>query len=449
MVKNLDSIKKLNPEEIKKNRKIVLNYIGEKDAEPIKEPVKEQKALNRVVSVSNKVDGVKSSGAINLKLKTQNILKTPPPADIQAGKQEKNKREKSSEKAKFEAETKAKAEEGRRLAEEKAKRERLAEKEALEIAKREAGEKAKAEEARKWREKMELEEKIKEEKRKIKENKLLEKIKRAEEIKKIRRENRLSKLKAAKKRKIKRQKAIELFKKNLSDKLRKFFLAAKKNFIYGLLYLIIFLVIGYLFFCLLVLRFKINNNIIERMARFLPIPAAVSSQGIIDYYDFKSIDDYVNLNRAEKVNILAKRIIFKNLSGKYSLLIDSPGEVFALAFVKDEDFNQTGLLRIKKIKELLGGVGDMGQLSKYADEFGDTAYYGREEAIKKFGPAVFNLSANQISDIIFRDNGYYIAQFIDNKNGKLGIKYIFIGAKSLEQYVSEKLAKIKIFILVN
>lgn len=424
MAKNLDGIKKLNPEEIKKNRKIVLSYIGEKDKDA--ELTKEPKTVSRIVSVFNKVDGIKLNKIFSAKPKINNLALKPAPArDNRISNQEKIAREELAEK-------------------ERAKQ--------IKIEREEFVKKEIAEEARKWQEKLRLEEKAREEKRIIKENARLEKIKRAEEIERIKQEAKLAKLEAARKRKLKRQKAIKLFRENLNNRLGAIFSAVKRNFVYGMLYLITFLIIGYLVFCLLVLRFKISDNIVGEIVRILPVPAAVSSQGIVNYYDFRGIrnnNNYTNLSLAEKKDILAKWIIYKNLSNKYNLPVDSSGEALAIAFVADKDFNQVGLSRIKKISELLKNVDSLEPLSKYADEYGGVVYYDSEAAIEKFGPAVFNLKINQISDIIFSGNGYYITQIADNKNGQLGVKYLFIGAKTLNQHVNEELAEIKIFILAN
>ena len=179
------------------------------------------------------------------------------------------------------------------------------------------------------------------------------------------------------------------------------------------------------------------------MARILPVPAAITNQGIINYRDWR------DFNLTEKKHTLAEWIILKNLSRKYGLPVNSPSQVLAIAFAADKDFNQTGSLRIKKINQLLKKADDFEKLSKYADEFSGVVYYDNKSAVEKFGPAIFNLSDNQTSDIIFRDNGYYIAQIIDYKNGQLGIKYLFVRAKTLNQYLNEKIAKIKIFVLAD
>ena len=129
MAKNLDGIKKLNPEEIKRNRKIVLSYIGEKDSELTKKP----KTAGRIASVFNRVDGIKLNRISNLKLKAKNMLDGPAPViDNQANKQEKINLEKE------------------RARREKIEQEELARKELVKKAEFLAEEKAKAETARKW-----------------------------------------------------------------------------------------------------------------------------------------------------------------------------------------------------------------------------------------------------------------------------------------------------------
>lgn len=418
MAKNLDGIKKLNREEIKKNRKMVLGYVGGKDLLSSEE----RRSAGPAFFASNNVDGIRLNKISGLKLKVKNVPEKPAPSeDDQASKREKNERSKK------------------------------AEKELAEKAELQAKEMAEAEATRRRQEKARLEEKLREGKRIVEEKKRLEKIKRTEEIKRIKQEIKSAKMAAAAKRKIKRRKAIKSLKKKLNDKLGGFFSAVEKNIIYGTLYLVTFLIISYVVFCLLALRLKAGNGFIGEMTRILPVPAAVTGRGIINYYDFLVLknNDYGRLSLAEKKNILAEWIILKNLREKYGLPVDSSGEALAAAFAGDGDFNQTGLSRIKKIGELLKNADDLEQLSKYADEYSDVVYYDSASAAKKFGPAVLNLSANQTGGIIFRDNGYYIAQVVADKNGQLGVKYLFVGAKTLNQYVKEESAKIKIFILAN
>ncbi|MFA5359646.1 MAG: hypothetical protein WC349_01670 [Patescibacteria group bacterium] len=422
MAKNLDGIKKLNPEEIKENRKIVLKYIGEKDPEPIKE----SNVAAKIPSAFRKVDGIKS--------RVNNIFNKPAPA---TEKPVNSKKEVEINLGK--------------IKQEKFKKEELIKKEIVQKAKLEATEKIKIEEAKRWREKLKLEEEAEAGERIIKENQRLGKIKRAEEIKRLRQEIELAKIKAAEKRKINRQKAFKLFKKNFNNKLNEILLVIRRNIGYAVLYLALFLTISYAVFCLLVLRFNLDNNAVRKIDKFLPAPAVVTNQGLINYYDFQEIknSNYENFNSNDKKVALTKWVIFKQLSKKYDLSFDPSGGNLITAFVADADFNQVGLSRIKKISELLKNTDGIEKLSKYADQYSEVTYYDNESAREKFDKTIFNLNLNQISNIIFGSDGYYILQVIDKSNDRLGIKYIFVGAKTLNQYVDERLAKIKIFILAN
>lgn len=416
MAKSLDGIKKLNPEEIKKNRKIVLSYIGEKEPELIKKPGAE----NLTPAVSNRVDSI----GINKK------PARPAPAD-------------NDSRADKRAEINFAEEKAKREKQEKKDKEESAKKEIIKKAKLEALEKAKSEALIKQREKLALEEKLKEEERIIKENERREKIKRAEEIERIKAEVKSARLKASAKKKIKRQKAARLFKKKLKSRLNEFFSLVKENFVYGSLYLIIFLAIGYAVFCLLVLRFKIDNSITRKIALRLPVPAAVTTQGIIEYNDWRDFD------LANKKNSLVGWVVLRNLSRKYGLPANLPAEALAEAFAADESFNQVGLFRVKKIGQFSENADNLDLLSKYADETGKEAYYSYEAAAKKFSPAVLNLKTGQISDIIITGQGYYIVERVADKNGQLGIKYLFVRAKTLDQYIADQSPRIKIFVLAD
>lgn len=395
MPKNLDGARKLSRDEINKNREIVLKYIGEKNSES----TKERNLDAGVFPSSIHVDGIKI-------------------------------------KAKLSAEFKEK------ITRDKAALAQAAEKQAEEKAKIEFERKQLAEKEEKLRAKSELEER-----------KNSEKIKRAEEKAKTKEEKakiKSAKIQAAKKRKIKRKKAAKIFKNKFKNKLNLFFLFFKRIFIYLLLYLIIAFFVFYSVFCVIVLRFKIEGNIITKIERFLPVPAAIANKGIINYHDFLEIKNgnYNNLNLAGKKAVLAEWMVFKKLSVKYGLAADSPKEILAQAFAADEDFNQSALPRIKKISELLKNENDIKQLSKYADEYGESVY-SAAEAERRFGQAIFNLKINEASGAFFGDNGYYIAQVFDNKNGELGIKYLFVRAETFDIYMSEQSAQIKMFILAN
>ena len=372
MAKNLDGITKLNPEEIKKYRKIVLNYIGEEDSVE----VNEKKAFAPAAVLLKKVDGLNPH-------KVTSTGKNEASVDIHSGEDE------SAAAAERQAVTKKNIslEKPKRLAE-KAETRRLAE-----LARRKT-----------WSEK-----------------------------------------------KKKHREAIRKFKIIFDRKAKGFCLIIKRNFIYSASISVIFLLIIYLIFCLSVLRFGVDNNISRQALKYFPVPAAITNQGIISYGDFKIIrnKNYSDFNFDEKKNYLAGQAILSNLKQKYGLPADTAIADLAIKYVLDRDFNQIGLSRITKIKMLLKNHGGIEQLFRYADKYNGEDYYSGKIVMEKFGSKALELAIGQVSDIIYRTDGYYIVERIDDKSGQIGLKYIFIGAETLEQYVNKESVKIKVFILAD
>lgn len=441
MAKNLDSVKKLNPEEIKKNREIVLKYIGEKDSKRIES----KKAVVRVSNVSKHIDGIRTRENKIAGLKEVKAGKIKESASFK-----KKQAEDEDKKAKFEKKAAAEKMALEKSAEEERKKKVEIEREKAELAQKE---KQKAEEARQWREKLQEEQKQKEEERAAKEKNRLEKAMLAEEAQRNKLEAKQAKIKDAQKKKARRRKAAALlaekFKTGLSA-FSKFFMRAAFWFA---LYLAAAAAVFYFAFCVIVLRTGISGSVVMKIESVLPVPAAITNAGIISHNDFRGIKSgiagYDLLSRAEKKNVLAKWIVLKKLSEKYGLDAGGQVEDLAKAFAFDQNFNQVGLSRIRKISEFLKNSGDMKQFGKYADEYGDTAYYSAEAAAEKFGHDAFNLKPGQISGIIGGGGGYYIAQLTDIKGEELGIKYLFVKAKTLSEHINAQAAKIKLFILAN
>ena len=198
------------------------------------------------------------------------------------------------------------------------------------------------------------------------------------------------------------------------------------------------------------LRFKINN-VTGWAANYLPVPAIITSQGIISYNDFRKIEDknYLSLTLAGKKAYLAQWIVRRDLREKYKFFAELAGGDLAIIYILDKDFNQVGLSRINKISESLKSPGGIEPFAKYADEYNDGVYYDSKSATEKFGLTVLKLAIGETSGIIAQADGYYILERLDDRNGELGLKYLFIKAQTLEQYVSKKSGRTKVFILTN
>ncbi len=519
MVKSLDGIKKLNSDDIKKYRKIVLNYIGEEDAPEVNQL--KSSALSAASSKSvdginlNTINRINGRGKASPKKSSAKVEFFPNLSDgraaakaaeaksgkidveeanrlRQAIKRQEEARRKIKEEEKQFKKNQEQAEQDRKDREEKAKqdkidqekarikqaeikqaeiekqkrelvekkrreqteaikREELKKKEIIDKAKREVEARKQVEEAKKLAEKIKLAELEKAEKRKIKENSRLEKIKRQQEIEREKQEASLAKQVAREKKKIRRQKIFRKFKRNFNFKASVFYAIIKRNIIFLISLLIICLSIFYIVFCFAVLRFKADNIFIRKAAQYLPVPAVITSRGIISYSDFKRIQDksYLALSLGERNKYLTEWEVINNIKKKYGMSGEVSSNYLAIKFVLDKDFNQVGWSRINKINEFLQDQNAIENLSKYADEYSGGIYFNREAAAEKFGPSVFNLTISQTSGIIPRADGYYIIQRIDDKANQIGVNYIFIRAKTLEQYLSEKTAEIKVFILAN
>ena len=416
MAKNLDGIKKLSPDEVEKYRKIVLNYIGEGEEASAKKP----KSARGSAIFTKKVDGLNTKNLAGLAKEAA----ANPKKEFRAGSGEvavKRISEKNEESKK-----------------------------AVEPAGWKEQEKKRLEEAKARENKMKIEENEKNEKLRIKENLRLEKIKREQARIKIKQEIQAVKQAAREKKKIERQKESKKYKKKLKLKIKKFLLALRNDGPFILLFTIFFIAIAYLVLCLIILRWKIDNKIFDRIAYYVPVPAAITNQGIINYIDFKKAGNgaYLNLNLSEKKTYLAKWKILNNLKKKYGDSLGLTNRELAIKFASDNNFNQVGLSRIIKILALLKSNIAIEQLAKYADEYNEVFYFDNE-AVEKFGPAILELSVGQASNIIIRPEGYYIAERLDAENNRLAVKHIFIKAISLNQYMANRLGKIKIFILAN
>lgn len=405
MAKSLDGIKKLNPAEAKQYRRIVLDYIDEPGA-----AAREKQKLSLSPQAPRRVDGLNLSELKKENSERQDRLN-------QAVKRQTEERERIKEEEKRHLLEKEREKKERRLKE----REEI---ERLKKAKR-------AEEQRRWREEIESAE--------------LEETKRREELAKIKEERNRARRLAREKKWLERRRAVREFNKNLKSKFKKFFLAVKKNIVYILSLPAAALTLAYVIFCLAVLRFN-QYDIIKQAANYLPVPAIITSQGIISYNDFRQIktSDYSALNLAGKKDSLLKWAVLKNLREKYGSTDNLETKLAAAG-----DLDKVALSRIRKIKELLAGGEAMEQLGRYADEYNDGSYFDNQAAAEKFGQEVLNLAVGQASEIIFRPGGYYLIKRIEDKNGQLGFKYFLVGARTLGQYISDQLKNSKIFILAN
>ncbi|MDP2708643.1 MAG: hypothetical protein Q8O93_01130 [bacterium] len=416
MSKNIDGIKKLNSSEIRKNREVVLNYIGETGAAAPK-----KRAVSRGLSFSRRIDGLtrsKSSAAgLNSLPAAANESRRPDKlksAEKTSPEQERQK-QKISENNRQEAEARLRARETKR------RQEKIRQKEELENKKRLA-----------------------------EESKRLEKAKRLNEAKKLKLELKLAKRMAGEKKRIKRRQALKKIKKRLNHKFKESFYSVRKNFVFGLSALIIFLAILYLGLSAAVLRFSAGGGLAAEAADIFPVPAVISGRGVISYNEYKGLEGRYQSggNYEQRRRDLAAWIILRNFRNKYGLGEKAEEKDLAEKFMADEELNQVGLSRIKKISALLAGRETMPEAAKYADKYEEAARFSAAEAVNKFGPEANQLTAGQVSGVITGADGYYIVERLIGTGGQ-SYNYLFVAARTFDQYLSEEAENSKIFILAN
>jgi len=437
MTNNLDGIKKLTPDEVKKSREIVLDFIGEN--EPINNFALENKVDSQSVIFDRikKVDGITKGKEKKIEIEKR----------IDA--EEKITEDRDVEKKSNNQENNNVYQEKERLISEKKKQQQLLEEQKSLKQIRDKESKAKEKELKDKQEENQKEQLKIEQIKEIEEKKILKQ--------KLEQKRRLEK----QKKKSDFKKKILKFKKNLKFKALLYLKLFKKYFkkiTASLIMLFLLLTIFYIIFCEIVLGFSIDNKAIRQAAKYLFVPALISNSGSVDFYSYKDrLADELNIRgknvdvRAITKNELLKQIVYKKLAKEYGLVVDSSNLMTDLEkrIVIDKEKNQISLARIAKINDLIKQGKTFEEVKKYSDEFESGVYMENDLAQEKFGRLINYLSEGKTSDILVGDNGYYLIKKNNQNNSLINISYIFIKAITLDDYVNNKLSNLNVLSLVD
>jgi len=489
MDKKVDGIKKIDSKNVSKYRKVVLDSIM-KETERIEaeQGLKEQR--------SKKIDGIHFSKSLKLRDKGNTYpdeKKLAPnfKEDEEAIEGEKEVDSEGKIKEEKEALAKRLREERMRREKEENERRKTEEKKANELRlknkkeeevriqkEKEAAKKIeeeKVEKQKKEQEKLRIKKeielkKIQEEKMRKAEaekNKKEKELRKQEEIEKkkqekifkekARKENERNKLLQKKKRAQERAAKIEKIKgnfKNLKVFLAgKFKLYFKKCFVIFSLAVLITLLL-YFLLIVFIINFKIDSPFTRYISKYFPIPALITEGNIVEYYEYqdqkKSLSDQYesedSLNMAVKILIM-KKIIINNLANKYNV-----GTIDELKdnFIYDKSANQVAINRISKIREMIKTKDDFVRVAvKYGDDQGKLDYNSSDEAVSKFGEKVKDLEIGAISDVLVGEDGYYIVRRYEKDGSDFSISYVFVKAKTLDEYLSETISSSKVWSFVD
>jgi parvulin-like peptidyl-prolyl isomerase len=242
------------------------------------------------------------------------------------------------------------------------------------------------------------------------------------------------------------------------------------------------------FYCTVVF-FSLDNSNIRQVADYLPLPVFATNRGYVNYYDYLDLKNFLSQAATGKGDLrqLVKRqlkieVLLNNIAKKFAVTASTEElmpryvnlasslkseeekkqllgsyyrlgeqryieEVVRYDFLKekleayvmlDRNINAVAQARINKIMELSVSQ-DFDQLAKkYSDEYSAGEYFSLNDAESKFGKEVLEIQVGQMSQPIVSPKGYFLVKCYDRADNLLGLKYAFITAKSLEDYLEEE-----------
>ena len=222
------------------------------------------------------------------------------------------------------------------------------------------------------------------------------------------------------------------------------------------------LVLFYTIFAVILLKFNLDNGAARFISKYFVVPAIITKNGVIEYYTYRDIENIIltNVNNKDRESIklaTVRTVVFSDLAKKYGITIqgsDIYSEELKIQMIKrimvDGDVNQVGIKRIKKIKEMFDKGSDFIKTSnKYGDTQGLVTIDNQNESQIAYSTKVKDLNVDDISSIIYMPEGYYIFRCYGKSDDSIDLSYVFVKAKSLDDYINETVKGYKIWSLAK
>ena len=224
---------------------------------------------------------------------------------------------------------------------------------------------------------------------------------------------------------------------------------------------IIFILIFYFIFVSCVLKFDIDNTLTKFVAVYIPIPAFASNDGIVEYYKYKDLKNKLIAENSEIdvkkqiQSLVVKEIAINTLMKKYGVSMSNfESYEKVIEFLKnkaihDNTINQVAINRTEKIKKM---IDDNGDFIRIATKFGDKV---GKMTITKDGDLndenihLKDLEINEISDIIFAKDGYYVFRCYHKTKEETSLNYVFVKARTLDDYLFNYISNYKLLSFVD
>ncbi len=236
--------------------------------------------------------------------------------------------------------------------------------------------------------------------------------------------------------KSKKNKIKKKFKPSLKLSLFSLAKIIKKSFNFSLLIISIFFFL-YLSLSFVILNFGKNSALLTAISIRLPVPALISSDGVIYFDAYRKIFNELNVKTDDRSVFneeLARIFIFNKLAKKHQISSKKDLEK-VLSF--DKEVNIAPFNRIKKIKNTIQNGADFIKIAKKFGDVGQANINMNNFDRFDFGSSIKNIQKNETSDIIITPSGYYIVHCFGRQNGNLSVSYVFIPSLSLDEYLEE------------
>lgn len=296
----------------------------------------------------------------------------------------------------------------------------------------------------------------------------LEERRKKEAEKKERKEERRKKnllLRRRKKKKRKREESLQ----NLNKLVKNLSRSGKEKLLYVFgktagIFLISFVLFffSYAIFIFFVLRFDFDNDLTRKIADYVFVPAFVSRDGVIDYFEYKDHFKKISLENNQNIHVEArlnftKEFVYNNILKShaleyqnYELLSEDEIEEIDKKMLADIQINQVAISRIKKIKEMINKRGDFaGIASKFGDKTGSIIVNENNKHKFAYLNFISDLEEGEISNLVVDNGGYYIFRVFEKSKDYLELNFVFVDGITLEEYVDEKVDGYKLWSFVN
>jgi hypothetical protein len=206
----------------------------------------------------------------------------------------------------------------------------------------------------------------------------------------------------------------------------------------------------YILLIVTIIKTNVDNNALRLIDKRLIIPALITPDGIIDFFQYQDIKNKFNLDGNDTKKAIIKQIIIGNLYQRLRVNPNKDINELSKVIINDEEINKVSLERIRKIEELIKNGNDFTTVAaKYSDEIGQLDLTAANRTQYSFGEQIANLNTGEISGIVYSTDGYYILKAISKSDTEQQLSYVFIHSKSLNDYLNEAVNNYKVISFVN